>query len=378
MRTAIVVLVVAAVLVMSGDCLAAKRVKLEFEPGWAPAGVDEGNVQSQVVQRFQNHFSFAGGNIYVFTNCNTTNFDKKVLIKDDRHAPDDWVVGKHHVCASTNHVYGGTFKSAFNNSPGLMNSTSVARVIARTAAHEVGHHWGQDDQNGDPTDTMGRPGLGPRVTTDAGFTTAGKTEMASYINSTKNKADAAGPDELNSVATVFGEYATTGEIIDDADHYNAVTTIEGDISLYEVGWMNPYGVFVPKIQPGIPTELVSMFCGYEIDFALRNPVTEEIFTASAGLAVVGFENPISPEVSSCPVVQKPYYATMHVDFPGQGVFITFDTLPTNPTCGFMFLQDTFPETNTFREWGILVLAVLLVGYATWRISRRLRATATAN
>lgn len=381
MRIVTIALLVGALLFVSGDCLAAKRVKLEFEPGWAPSGVDEGSVQSQVVQRFQNHFGFAGANMYVFTNCNTTSFDKKVVIKDDRHAPDDWVVGKHAVCASTNYVYGGTFKSAFNNTPAMMNSTSVARVIARTAAHEVGHHWGQDHPPNDHSNTtnlMGRPGLGARVNTDAGFSSAQKTEMASYINSTKNKADAGGGDQFQSIATVFGEYEpTTGDIGDDAEQFTALVEVEGDISAYEIGWMNPYGVFVPKIQPGIATDAISMFCGYQIDFALRDPVTEEIFTASAGHAVLGFENPIPPEVSSCPVVQNPYYATAHVDFPAQGVFITLDTLPTNPTCGFIIAADAQPETSTVREWGILILAVLLIGYAAWRLTYRFRTEATS-
>ncbi len=380
MRTATILLLVGALIFVAGDCLAAKRVKLEFEPGWAPSGVDEASVGSQVVQRFQSHFSFAGGNMYVFTNCNTTSFDKKVVIKDERHAPDDWVVGEHAVCASTNYVYGGTFKSAFNNTPAMMNSTSVARVIARTAAHEVGHHWGQDHPPNDHSNTtniMGRPGLGERVSTDAGFSSAQKTEMASYINSTKNKADAGGGDEFQTIATVFGEYEpTSGDIGDDANHFTSLVNVEGDISVFEIGWMNPYGVFVPKVQPGITTDAISMFCGYQINFALRDPATGQIFTASDGHAVIGFENAIPPEVSSCPVVENPYYATLHVDFPAQGVFITLDTMPTNPTCGFIFVQDTYPETSTVREWGILVLAALLIGYASWRLSSRLRSADT--
>ena len=372
---AISLLLVGAVFLTAGDCWASKRVKLQFQPGWAPAGVDEASVQSQVVQRFQDHFGFAGTNMYVFTNCNTTDYDKRILINTEKPA-EDCVVGSHVVCKSDNYVYGGTIKSAFANTPGLLNSAGVARVVARTAAHEAGHHWGQDHPPNDganATNTMGRPSMSGRVNTDSGFSSAQKTEMASYINSTKNKGDAGGDDHLNSVATVFGQYPDTyGDIGDDGSHFTVVTTLGGDINLYEFGWMNVYGVFVPKIQPGFASDVVSMFCKYEIDFAIRHIVTGEVYTASGGWAVVGFQNPIPPEMSSCPVVEKPYYATVSVDFPSQGFFATLDALPTNPTCGFMYLQDTFPGTSAVREWGVLILAVLLVGYAAWRISRRLK------
>lgn len=365
----------AAVLLLSPtDCPAGKNIKIEFEPGWAPAGVDEGNLQDQVVARLKSQFGFGGADVNVFTNNNTTTFHKKVIYKAARNG---WTVGHHFVCKSTNYVYGGTFKTAFANSPALLNSTAAARVYARTGAHEVGHHYGQDDKNGDAGDTMGRPGLGPRVNTESGFSGAAKTEMMTYFRTTdKNKADATVADAFmhpENIVAVFGNYPEApGEIIDDANCFNAVVTIT-DATLYEFGWINIYGEFVPKIQVGIPSEVVTMFCGYEMDIALRSEETGMIFPASEFAAPPLYMNPIPAPESSCPIVDEDYFGTVQIDFPPLGVSVIMDALPLSPTSGFMRRgEEEPPGMPSVREWGVVILAMLLVGYAAWRLSRRLR------
>jgi hypothetical protein len=303
----------------------------------------------------------------------STSFDKKIIVKDDRHG---WVVGHHFVCNSTNYVYGGTFKTAFNNSPGLLNDTALARAVARTAAHEAGHHGGLDDDGKDPSNTMGRPGLGPRVVTDSGFSTAAKTELASWVNGTSNKADAglAADDFGDALVSVFGEYTTTEEIIDDADHFNATVEILGDMSDYELGWMNIYDGFVPKVSHAVVMDTVSMFCGFEIELAIRNVFTDQVFLASEFAAPPLFSNPIPAPMSSCPVVSADYFGTVIVDFPPLGIQVVMDAMPHNPTCGFLAYKDAFPDHGvpTVREWGIVVLAMLLIGYVVWRFSRRFK------
>jgi hypothetical protein len=364
-------LLLAGILLFPSDCLAVKNIKIVFEPGWAPAGVDEGNLQDQVVARMRSQLGFGGTNVNIFTNNNTTSFHKEVIFKAARNG---WVVGHHFVCKSTNYVYGGTFKTAFANTPALLNSTAAARVYARTGVHEVAHHYGQDDDGTDPTDPMGRPGLGARVNTPATFKPAAQTEMMTYFRTTaRNKADANLKDELltdESIIAVFGSYPEAeGEIIDDANCFNAEVTVSDPT--YEFGWINIYGDFVPKIAEGIGSEVVTMFCGYQMDLALRNVLTGQVFPASTSAAPPIYLNPIPAGESSCPIVDHEYYGRVQINF-AMGVIVTMDTFTLNPTSGFIARKHTVSSIPSVREWGVVILALLLIGYAVWRLSRKVR------
>jgi len=85
-------------------------------------------------------------------------------------------------------------------------------------------------------------------------------------------------------------------------------------------------------------------------------------------------NEISPYESSCPVVENPYFGTAQVNFgPPLGVTVVMDAMPLNPTSGFIARKDMLTGMPSVREWGVVVLAILLIGYAGWRVTRRFKA-----
>jgi hypothetical protein len=218
-------------------------------------------------------------------------------------------------------------------------------------------------------------GLGARARTDASFSTGAQAEMLSYLKTcTKNKADAGVQDCESSVAAVFGSHPV-GLDPEDQTYFEALVTVHGIIGQYEFGWMNIYGDFVTKVTAPTPEESITLFCEYVMDFAFRDVATGEVFSACAGFAAPPeYSNPIPAENSTCPIVDEDYYSTVFLNFPGIGMSVTINALPYSTTSGFISYSQ-LPgngKVPTIREWGVLVLVIVLAFYGIWRASIKWR------
>ncbi|MFH1754677.1 MAG: hypothetical protein ABIA59_03140 [Candidatus Latescibacterota bacterium] len=369
------VLMLALGMIFPTDGHAIKYELVQFDPNFQPPpGVFSGGrpqATGMILSHIRSNFDFAGTTIQVVTSVGATGAGDQV--NTIRYIPSNSTgyisgrLGRPYTSACWGCQFrsrpgtGFVFGSEFNADPAMNNSSAYARAAGATGAHEAGHGLNASHTTGG-SDKMKKGSTGTeKAATDRDFTTGNQARMLSAVRA-GTAAPAGGGKER--ITCVFSHNETSWDpTIKWEDPFTMVLDYLIDTPDWQLGFINHVGEFI--LIGGEMSGLAQIRGGGDYEFAVRSVLDPlmvcPISTYGASLVAGPLNN---PEDAVVPLVDEPYFGQLLMDFmtPMGAVHVELFAEGKNG-----FLKPPPGEIPTLQHWGMILLLLILMGFAVYRI-----------
>ncbi|NIM20160.1 MAG: IPTL-CTERM sorting domain-containing protein [Candidatus Latescibacteria bacterium] len=372
---------------------AAQAIKYEvvvFDPNFQPPpGVfSSGRSQAtrMILDHIRSNFSWADTTVQVGTSAppstgandavNTVKILDSYSTSYFSHRGDaDWQTEAWGVTYGDDEHY--AFGRDFNSSAPFQSanaSNEYARGMGGTIAHELGHGLNAT-HTGNMSDKMcSAATAGEKAITDRSFTLANQARMRSAANA--GGAAPAGGRGRERVTVVYSHLPPgVDPTIKQEDKWYVNVTIEMLDPAYDFGYINSAGNFI-RLEDIDSFFDVQLFGGVTYEFALRDKLD---ITAVYPLSHYGEAIPggmvFPPTEAVAPILDDLYFGEMDLWFEiPTGPMESAPTVPVNVHLSTEgnngFVKLPYTQIPMLQHWGMVLLALILIGFAIYRIRAR--------